>query len=48
MLCGFATELYLWLGTSVPWTWYVAIGTSVTFIVGYGASLGLETQSQRV
>src|ERR1700758_2028779 len=34
MLCGFVTELYLWLGTPVPWTWYVAIGTVVTFGVG--------------
>ena len=39
MLCGFVTELYLWLGTRVPWTWYVAIGTVVTFAVGYAGSL---------
>jgi SSS family solute:Na+ symporter len=39
MVCGFVTELYLWLDTSVPWTWYVAIGTGVTFAVGYLASL---------
>jgi SSS family transporter len=39
MLCGFATELYLWTGTRVAWTWWVAIGSSVTFIVGYIASL---------
>jgi SSS family solute:Na+ symporter len=38
MLCGFVTELYLWLGTSLPWTWYVAVGTVVTFVVGYGVS----------
>jgi len=38
MLCGFALELYLWLATSVPWTWWVTIGTSVTFIVGFAAS----------
>jgi len=38
MLCGFATELYLWLGTRVPWTWYVMIGTIVTFCVGYAVS----------
>jgi Na+/proline symporter len=35
MICGFGIELYLWLGTHVPWTWWVAIGTSVTFGVGY-------------
>ena len=39
MLCGFVAELYLWLGTGVPWTWWVAIGTTVTFAVGYGCSL---------
>jgi solute:Na+ symporter, SSS family len=38
MLCGFATEMYLWLGSNVPWTWWVAIGTSVTFGIGYAAS----------
>jgi Na+/proline symporter len=32
---GFATELYLWLGTQVPWTWWVMIGTGVTFAVGW-------------
>jgi len=42
MVCGFAAELYLWLGTQVPWTWYVMIGTLVTFGVGYTASAALE------
>jgi SSS family solute:Na+ symporter len=37
MLFGFAVELYLW-GTHVPWTWWVMIGTMVTFAVGYTAS----------
>jgi len=38
MLCGFVTELYLWTETRVPWTWYVMIGTAVTFGVGYAVS----------
>lgn len=44
--CGVVTNLYLWLGpkfglmeTVVAWTWYVVIGTTLTFIVGYLASL---------
>jgi Na+/proline symporter len=37
MLFGFGVELYLW-GTRVPWTWWVMIGTVVTFGVGYTAS----------
>jgi SSS family solute:Na+ symporter len=38
MLFGFSTELYLWKA-HVPWTWWVIIGTMVTFAVGYGFSL---------
>ncbi len=41
MVFGFGTELYLWTRTSVPWTWYVVIGTVVTFGVGYTLSLAL-------
>jgi SSS family solute:Na+ symporter len=37
MLFGFTTELYLWR-TQVPWTWWVMIGTVITFAVGYAAS----------
>ena len=35
MACGFAVDLYLWLGTRVPWTWWVMIGATVTFGSGY-------------
>jgi solute:Na+ symporter, SSS family len=42
MVFGFAVEVYLWLGTRVPWTWWVMIGTCVTFGVGYGVSLLLR------
>jgi SSS family transporter len=38
MACGFAVELWIWLGTRVPWTWYVVIGTATTFSIGYIAS----------
>jgi SSS family transporter len=39
MVFGFGLELYLWVGTHIPWTWWVTIGTTVTFLVGYTASL---------
>jgi len=45
MLCGFVAELYIWLGTRVPWTWYVAIGTLITFGVGYLGSVLAEKKS---
>jgi SSS family transporter len=38
MACGFAAEIYLWQWTQIPWTWWVVIGTTVTFIVGYTVS----------
>jgi solute:Na+ symporter, SSS family len=38
MLFGFCTGVYLWQWTHVPWTWWVLIGTTVTFTVGYIAS----------
>ena len=39
MVCGFGIALYIWLETRVPWTWYVLIGSLVTFSVGYLSSL---------
>ena len=39
MVFGFAIELYLWLGSRVPWTWWVMIGSCVTFAVGWMASV---------
>ena len=44
MLCGFATELYLWRATNVPWTWWVMIGATVTFAVGWTISLVFTTE----
>ena len=41
MLFGFATEIYLWKFTAVPFTWWVMIGTTVTFGVGYVASMAM-------
>ncbi|MGA7292063.1 MAG: sodium:solute symporter [Terriglobales bacterium] len=39
MICGFTVELYLWGWSQVAFTWWVAIGTSVTFGIGYLMSL---------
>jgi len=48
MLCGFSVELYLWLGTHIPWTWWVMIGTIVTFTVGWLASLATGGAANKV
>jgi Na+/proline symporter len=46
MLCGFAMELYLWLWSRVAFTWWVAIGTCVTFGVGYLFSRAFSPASE--
>jgi SSS family transporter len=38
MIFGFSMEVYLWKFSTVPWTWWVVIGTTVTFVTGYAAS----------
>jgi Na+/proline symporter len=38
MLAGFFTMVYVKFGTEIAWTWYVVIGTMVTFLTGYVAS----------
>jgi solute:Na+ symporter, SSS family len=45
MALGFACEVYLWQFTHVPWTWWVAIGTTVTFVAGWSASRLLARRS---
>ena len=39
------TKDKLWLGTHVPWTWWVMIGTGVTFGVGWICSLAIPGSS---
>jgi SSS family transporter len=46
MICGLALNLYIWLWTKLPLTWYVTVGTLTTFVVGYLTSL-LETDAQQ-
>jgi solute:Na+ symporter, SSS family len=46
MILGFTLELYLWLGTHVPWTWWVMLGTAITFSVGWVISVLLAPTHQ--
>jgi SSS family transporter len=39
MLFGLAVNIYIWGWTHIAWTWYVTIGASTTFCIGYLASL---------
>jgi hypothetical protein len=38
MICGLALNLYLWLFSQISFTWYVVLGSMVTFAVGYAVS----------
>jgi Na+/proline symporter len=42
MLAGFLVMVYVKLGTTIAWTWYVVIGATATFLVGYLASAVLQ------
>ena len=46
MVCGFLLNIYLWQFTKVPFTWYVALGSTATFVVGYGASFLRSQKSE--
>lgn len=46
MVVGFALDVYLWLGTNVPFTWYVVLGSLTTFVVGYTASTFMPQPSR--
>jgi solute:Na+ symporter, SSS family len=45
MLAGFVTMAYVKFGTTVAWTWYVLIGTSMTFAVGWLGSLFIPKET---
>ena len=46
MIAGIATMFYVKLFTSIAWTWYVLIGSAVTFSAGYLISLIVNTKEQ--
>ncbi len=49
MIIGFATEIIIWRWVKiVPWTWYVVIGTTVTFATGYLASAILARRPKEI
>jgi SSS family transporter len=48
MICGLILNLYLWRFTAISFTWYVALGSTATFIVGYCASRLMPRSSQNL
>ena len=46
MLASAAVMLYIYFGTRIAWTWYVFIGSAVTLIVAWIASLAFAAAPQ--
>jgi Na+/proline symporter len=42
MLTSMATMLFIYLGTRIAWTWYVFLGSLITLVVAWLASLAFE------
>jgi hypothetical protein len=45
MVAGLATMYFVKMYTSIAWTWYVLIGTAMTFSTGCFASIFLKEKS---
>jgi hypothetical protein len=38
MVVSIASMLYVFFGTKIAWTWYVFLGSLITFVVAWAAS----------
>jgi len=47
MAAGLAVMLYVFFRTPLGWTWYVLLGTLVTFLVGLAASAALPSAGEK-
>lgn len=43
VISGIGVMVFVWARLNVSWQWYVLIGSSVTFVIGYVASLMFDT-----
>jgi Na+/proline symporter len=46
MAVGLISMLCVWYFSAIAWTWYVLIGTAITFSVGYLSSLAFGESSR--
>ncbi|MEK6323749.1 MAG: sodium:solute symporter [Acidobacteriota bacterium] len=45
VIAGIVVMIFVWARLNVSWQWYVLIGSTVTFVVGYVASLTFEHEA---
>lgn len=48
MLVSIGSMLYVFFATSIAWTWYVFIGSAITFVVAWLASFVLQAEVPRL
>jgi len=48
MLVSIASMLYVFFGTSIAWTWYVFLGSLITFVVAWVASFAFAPAAKRI
>src|SRR5215208_6106094 len=48
MLVSLGTMLYVFLGTKIAWTWYVFLGSLITFVVSWAASFAFSPSRKAI
>jgi len=48
MLVSIASMLYVFFGTSIAWTWYVFLGSLITFVVAWVASFAFAPAKEEI
>jgi SSS family solute:Na+ symporter len=48
MLVSMLSMLYVFLGTKIAWTWYVFLGSLITFVIAWAASFAFSASSAEI
>jgi Na+/proline symporter len=48
MVVSMASMLYVFMATSIAWTWYVLLGSFITFVVSWAASFAFSPSEEAV
>jgi hypothetical protein len=48
MLVSIASRLYVFFGTNIAWTWFVFLGSLITFVVAWVASFAFAPAKEQI
>jgi hypothetical protein len=48
MLVSIGLMLYVFFGTKIAWTWYVFLGSLITFVVAWAASFAFAPATREI